>query len=85
MTVPSKNGRLLCGMLHFIWLEFGGSHMLFSGSSPFFQGNHGTIGRGGMSQLILDLRGPLPLSSFGSEECGIVFNLSRASGLFVGF
>ena len=55
--------------------------MLFNGSSPCFQGNQGPIGRGG--KLILDLRGPFPLSSFGSEECGIVFSLSLASGLFV--
>ena len=83
VTLPSMNSRLLCGILHFIWLEFGGSHLLFLGSCPGCQGNQGTFGRGGISQLILDFRGPLPLSSFGSVEGGIAFSLSRASGFFI--
>ena len=43
------------------------------------------FGRGGISQLILDSMGPLPLSIFGSEEAGTAFSLSRASNMAGGF
>ena len=63
--------------------------MLFFGSCPGCQGRNagtfGLFGLGGISQLILDSKGPLPLSSFGSEEAGMAFSLSRASNVAGGF
>ena len=63
-----------------------GNHLLLVGSCPSNHGrNAGTFGTFGLfgrvGTQILDSTGPLPPSIFGTEEAGLAFSFSRASGI----